>query len=268
MASVDLGATTVLEWDSMPSGDAPSLSIVQPDGTSVAALAAPTGPTTATAPFTPTMPGRHLARWTAFTMDGTTGAHVDVLDVWPLDPLFIIPAQEMVNGLNAHHATPDQLEDMRLFVAAATPVIEDIVGPVVHREFTQKFDGGMYAVVLKYKADAVVGVTELGTALADFVFDDEASIVYAGRQLAPRLFMPGVAAVVVTFTAGYTVIPANIRLATRELVRHWWQIGMQMAGGSVRGQASSDDVFTPSGFAVPRRVMELCTPHEGHGGFA
>ncbi|WP_422934977.1 hypothetical protein [Sinomonas sp. P47F7] len=268
MASIDLGATATLEWGTVPSGGAPSLSIVRPDGTSIATPASTTGPTSATAKFTPSMPGRHLARWTAFAMDGTMGAHVDVLDVWPADPLFIIPVGEMKTGLNADHATAAQLEDMRLFVAAATPVIEDIVGPVVHRQFTQVADGGAHAVVLQHRADAVVSITELGSPLADFVFDEDASIVYAGRQLAPRLFMPGIRAVVVTFTAGYQVIPANIRLAARELVRHWWQIGMQSQGGSVRRGSASDDVFTPSGFAVPRRVMELCAADEGVGGFA
>jgi hypothetical protein len=62
-------------------------------------------------------------------------------------------------------------------------------------------------------------------------------------------------------------VPQNVRLATRELVRHHWQIGKQgqRPGG---GGAPSAEAWTPSGFAVPRRVIELCGGNARIDGFA
>lgn len=266
MSAVDLGGTAELHWTAVPAGGTPAVTVTRPDGTPQSASAPVlVSGTEYKASFTPTMAGRHLVKWTSSVV---VDAYTDVLDVWPADPLFIIPLGSALSALNARgRMAAEDAEDLRLYVAAATPVIEDIVGPVVYRQFTQVADGGKWAIPLNHRATEVLSVSEIDSVITEFVYDDEAGILYAGRRYALRKFMPGVKSVTITYKAGYQVIPANIQLAARELVRHWWQLGKQAAGGRSTGM-TADETFTPSGFAVPRRVVELCTPHETVGGFA
>lgn len=262
MGAVDLGAAVELAWTDAPADSTPALSVVRPDGSTVAVTVLTlVSPSTYKAMFTPTMAGRHVVRWLA---TGTTpGAHTDLLDVWPADPRFIISLEDGRQALNAKTATDVQLEDLRLYIAAATPVIEDIVGTVVAGVESFVTSGGRSAVVPPVPTESILSVTLEGAPVSSYFL--EYGVLYAGTRAAPSCF--GYGDLEVRYAVGSAVIPPNVRLATRELVRHWWQIGKQATGG-IRGAGPSDEAFTPSGFAVPRRVIELCTPHEKIGGFA
>jgi hypothetical protein len=48
-----------------------------------------------------------------------------------------------------------------------------------------------------------------------------------------------------------------VRLAAEEQLRFLWQLGQQ-GNRPGWGDAADDVEFTPSGFAVPKRVIELC----------
>lgn len=257
MATVDFGAQVKLEWLDLPPGSTASLEITQPDGMPLTLT--PTG-TPPTATFTPALAGRHLARWSASSGEVVT----DLVDVWPVDPRFLVSVDDMKNGLNAgNRMTPDDVQDLRLYIAAATPVIEDIVGPVLLQSRELTTTGGRPSVALPTFAAAVVeSVSVNGQTLSDDQWFSEHGVVYP----AAAIFAPG--QVVIGYTTGSGLIPPNVRLGARELIRHWWQIGKQSIGGAVRGQEYQADAFTPSGFAVPRRVIELCAPHQQVGGFA
>lgn len=267
MGSVDLGTVVEVAWDTVPEGGAPALSLVRPDGSTqiVPTVTMLTG-TSFKASFSASMAGRWQIRWIS---TGAVAAYTDVLDVWPADPRFIISLDDARNALNIRAGLADAstMDDLRLYVAAATPVIEDITGPIVSGIFTQVADGGHWAITLNDIPSEILSVTELDVPLTDYVADLQAGIIYAGRRYALRQFMPGFNSVVIQYRAGSAVIPPNIRLAARELIRHWWQIGKQARdGGSSFSQTG--DAFTPSGYAVPRRVIELCAAHERLGGFA
>lgn len=266
MATVDLGAAVTVAWSTAPGGGTYALSTTAPDG-STGPAPTPSG-TPPSAAFTPTMAGRWLVRWTSTT---PAGAYTDIVDVWPTDPLFIISLDDAKNAVQISAAmTPANLDDLRLYIAACTPVIEDIVGAVVQRTVTQLSDGNQWAISLWEKPVTILSVTEGGGSSTilpgDYIVDYNAGIISAGRTYAPRRFMPGFNSVVITYTAGMQIIPPNIRLATRELLRHTWQLGHQTNRNSNMPQAA--DAWTPSGFAVPRRVIELCQPHSRVGGFA
>lgn len=272
MAAVDLGAAVTLTWATAPAGSTVAISITAPDGTPAAAPAVSGSPAVAgTAPsvvFVPAMPGRYLIRWT--TSAGSSGAYTDILDVWPSDPRFIISLDDAKNALNmTANVTPAQLEDLRLYIAAVTPVIEDIVGPIVPGVFTQTADGGGWAVVLYNKPTQIVSVSELGTVIDPTAYfpDYEAGIVYAGRPQATRRFMPGYQAISITYKAGAQLVPPQVRLAARELLRHWWQLGKQGQGGAGNGFGQGE-TYTPNGYAVPYRVVQLCGKLSKLGGFA
>lgn len=267
MASVDLGAAVQVTWSTVPAGATATISLIRPDGTTFSAPTVTQGPP-ATASFTPDMAGRWLVRWVS---TGAVAAYTDIVDVWPADPRFIISVDDASNALGWTTAgvTPANREDLRLYIAAATPVIEDIVGTMVPKTIVQVANGNSWAVALWENPISVTSVTEAGgSPVTDYVVDYQAGIIYAGRVYAPRRFFPGPQSVVITYMAGAQVIPPNVRLATRELVRHWWQIGKQGLR-SMNGQMPiTADAWTPSGFAVPRRVIELCAASERTGGFA
>ncbi|MFE4469550.1 hypothetical protein ACFRFH_12115 [Leifsonia sp. NPDC056824] len=161
----------------------------------------------------------------------------------------------------------DRDADLTTFIQAATPVIEDLIGPVIAANKTLAFDGGTYSIVLPDRANAIVSVTEAGNLLTagSYFFDPVGSIVYGGNMIYPRLFYPGRLAIVITYSVGYGTVPVTIQLAARELVRFWWQQGM-----NAQRPAYSDAVETaaPMGFAVPKRVVEMLTPYMGTVGFA
>ncbi len=267
MASVDLGAAVTVTWSTAPTGGTAAIAITRPDGTTFNAPTVNQGPP-ATATYTPDMPGRWLIRWTS---TGTVAAYTDIVDVWPADPRFIISLDDAKNALKwpATGPTASNAEDLRLYVAAATPVIEDIVGTMAPKTITQVANGFVFAIALWEQPISILSITEGGgIPVTDYVVDYQASLVTAGRIYAPRRFMPGFQSVTITYTAGAAVIPPNVRLATRELVRHWWQIGQQGLRSMNGAMPITADAWTPSGFAVPRRVIELCSASERTGGFA
>lgn len=264
MASIDLGAQASVKWATAPPAGPYALAVTRPDGLLLDPAPEPTGSGAAVAAaFVPTMAGRHLLSW---SVDGEA-AYTDVLDVWPTDPGFLIPLGEAVTGLQLPaNVDPAKIADLRLYLAAATPVIEDITGPMLAATKTYTAWGGDSSVMLPHLPNQILGVTIDGVAVPYYP-DIASGIVYAGNGYALQPF--GAGELVITYRIGTQVIPPNVRLAARELVRFWWQGGMQgSGGGNVRSNRPEADTFTPSGFAVPRRVMELCAPNEQVGGFA
>lgn len=268
MSTIDLGAPVKIVWTGAPQGGTITVAATRPDGTTLSPAPTVSAQPPITATFTPDMAGRWLIRWTSTS---PVGSYSDIVNVWPLDPKFLISLDDAKAGLNMVTTDQSQLDDLRLYVAAATPVIEDIVGPIVVRTVVQRVDGGRGSVTLWEKPLAITSVVENGVTLtgSDYWLDDHAAIVYGGSQTAARKFASGYGGLVITYTTGVTQIPDNVRLATRELVRHWWQLGKQPFRGSPVNTTAHMDVWTPSGFAVPRRVMELCqSSRQMLGGFA
>jgi hypothetical protein len=152
--------------------------------------------------------------------------------------------------------------DLIAYIQAATTVIEDLVGPVLQVTKTVTFDGGVTGIVLPDKVSSITSVSEAGNVLpnTNWFFDPIANIVYGGNFIYPRPFYPGRLAVSITYVTGYATIPPTLQLATRELVRFWWQ-----QGNAAQRPAYSDAVeaTAPQGFAVPKRVIELCNAFRG-----
>jgi len=142
-------------------------------------------------------------------------------------------------------------------------MIELLAGPVLLTSKTHRADGGRYAYNLPALPVTVTQVTVSGVVQdpSAYVVDEEAGIVYGWFAAALPL------SVEITYTAGGTVVPANLILATRELVRHLWRSGRQ-SGNPGAMDAAADAVATPFGFAVPRKVMELCSATPSAPGFA
>lgn len=172
--------------------------------------------------------------------------------------------------------TTDTSHDTEIsgFVDAATPVIEDIVGAVLQATFDELYDGGRPSIVLRH--NPVISITSLTeysgvtpTVLTvaatpdlvvpgSYVLDPDGILYRAGTGY----FTPGRSNVRVVYVAGRAAVPANIRLATLELVRHLYQSTQQGGRPSFNGGATDDMPWAPSAFAVPTRVIELLAPHK------
>jgi hypothetical protein len=269
-----VGAVTPLSWSPGGAGAA-ALDVRLPDGTPVAPAPTVTGAAGVyTADLATTQAGRHLLTWSR-----AGELFADVLDVWPVDPRYLISIDDALDACRfAKPAARDAARDqMPLYVAAATPVIEDMTGPLITTERTKLADGGTSAILLPAAPAQVVSVTVSGVLLpaASYVVDEAAGIVYAAESVYAYLaagygyglFTPGRLNVVIVYTVGSPVLAPNLRLAVREEVAYLWSMGQQQPRQGTSG-APDATVFTPSGFAVPRRVSELCAAHPRVAGFA
>lgn len=181
----------------------------------------------------------------------------------------LVTVAEVKKSLRIADATTTWDDDLADYVTAATPVIEDVTGPMVTGSRSLTFDGGVAAVLLPATVQSVTSVTENGDEITDWTPNLASGIVYGGQRLAPRWFFPGRQNIVVTYTAGAyattAAVPKNVKLAARELVRHWWQQGQQGQRPSMGDQPTAE---TPSGFAVPHRVLQLLKSTPAMPGFA
>ena len=272
MSTYELGQTLVftvqivddLGVDADLGGGNPTCTVTRPDGTTTTATV--TKPSTGL--YWGSLAGSNQAgRWRGtFTGTGTNSGKLpvtDVIDVWPADPRLIIGLADARAELN--HRTDINDDELRLYIAATTPVIEEIVGRVLTASLTETFNGGKTAVLLSERATAITSVTVDGVASTDYIADLDSGIVYAGSSSAPRCFAYGRQNIVVTYTTGGSSIDPNIVLAARVVVAHLYQNGQQG-----RRKNQPDTTVLPSGFAVPTRAIELCEPsaHRRMPGFA
>jgi len=254
--TVIVGALASVSWSPVGS-DAATLAVRLPDGTTltpaptVAAAASPY-----TASFTTTQPGRHLLTWSR-----SADRQVDIFDVWPADPRYLISLDDAAAAIGTMPVADKA--DLPLYVAAATYMIELLAGPVLLTSKTYRADGGRGSYALPALPVTVTQVKVSGVVQDPSVYfvDEAAGIVYGWFLAAVPL------AVEISYTAGGTVVAANLVLATRELVKHLWTSGRQ-SGRPGQIDAATDTVPTRFGFAVPHRVEEFCSATPSAPGFA
>jgi hypothetical protein len=161
---------------------------------------------------------------------------------------------------------------LQMYVDAVTPVLEDIVGPIDIKTFTETIPGRADSsgrAVLTLSRTPVVTVTSIVAQrqgmyepdLTNLVIDSETGVLLMGNWFS--WFGP----ITVTYTAGRANPPANLKLAALELLRFWWQVGQQ-GNRPGFGDAADSTEWAGASYAVPRRVMELCAPNRKPPGIA
>lgn len=196
---------------------------------------------------------------------------------WAIDPswapaLFTrTEAQAVLRKVNAFGATDGAMVDF--YSAAVVPVIDDIVGATSIRACTQviypRVDlSGVARIQLE--RTPVVAVQSITAQQAGVFVPDVAADVVDGPNgiVAMSNYVPFYGQLVIGYTAGYAVVPPNIKLAALEEFRFLWQVGQQGMRPGFGTDTNEDIVYTPSGYAVPRRVMELLGPHDKPAGIA
>lgn len=231
----------------------------KPDGTSTSATVSRTslgnyqGSKSAT-----DQAGRWLLTLTATGANSGDFPRTEVVDVWPADPRFIISLSDLRDELNLPPTVDVNDDELRLYLAATTPVVEEIVGRVLSATVTETFDGGKTAVLLSERATSVTSVTVNGVATSNYVANLASGIVYAGSTSSPSCFTPGRQNVVVTYVAGGTAVEPNVILAARIIAAHQYQVGQQARTG--RGRPIDETTILGSGYAVPTRALQLLGP--------
>lgn len=242
-----------------PGGAAATLTVTLPGGSILdPELVVTATPEEFTATLDTTQPGRHLLSWYVPAEDQF---FTDVVDVWPSDPRYLVSIADALAQVSGSNVPTETKAAMPLYVATATYVIERLAGPVLLATRTKVYDGRRNLLLPATNA-VVTSITMDGSVLdpSSYTVDDEAGIIYGS-------FGSERQSVTVAYQVGGSTVPANIQLAALELVRHLWQSSRQ-SGRPGAMNAAADTVSTPFGFAVPKRVVELCESTTSAPGFA
>lgn len=254
---LEVGATAQVRIAVTDSTGAPSdagtvtCDVTAPDGSSLTGDVIPGATGSYSATFVASMAGRYLVRWSA-TRSDLGFPYSDSVDVWPADPRMIIGLSEARAALNLPSSVTVNDDEIRLHIVAATPIIEDLAGPVLRDSRTYRTTADYDAILLPEYAETVTSVVEDGVTVdPSGYWLDDAGIVWrvAGAWTSTR------GGVTVTYTVGDSTPDASVIVATRELVSYLYQSSQQ--GRRPSFGANDAGTFTPSGFAVPRRVVEL-----------
>lgn len=271
----DLGKTVRLTAQCRDAGGtlttaaAAVLTITQPDGTAVT----PAVPVPATAgqysvDWLPTQPGLHQVRWVFTT---PADAYTDVADVRTAAPPAMISLADAKRQVNIPADVTRDDDEVREWAVSATRAVENFVGPVVQRTVTAIVTGGSTALVLP--TTPVIAVTAIepvttvqqSVDVAVLAADPDTGVVDRTDGLA---FPPG--RYRMTYTAGRTVITANISKAAALIFQHLWRT---QRGGSRAGTGGGDDYSVTEpipglGYAIPNRALQLLQADNEAGGFA
>ncbi|MGZ6788378.1 MAG: hypothetical protein ACXVGQ_00340 [Mycobacteriaceae bacterium] len=274
---IDLGDPVVLTFTVTDTSGAPAnatsavVTVTLPDGST--STPAVTNPQTGTykATYVTTQAGHHKVSCVATGTNASSQS--DVFEVAPLDPGLILGLSQARTAIGQAAATVKD-EDLRLYITAAAPIMEDLIGPITSRTCDEWHDGGVMQVKTLYAP--LLSVTTVVESYGNFTrtlsaqpldgagFDAYGYTVDLTTGLIARrasgqiaAFPPGRQNVHVVYKAGRTTLAGNHLLAARRLIRHLYQ-SEQQGGRNNMSTPEAPTGYTPSGYAVPRAVIELC----------
>ena len=206
-----------------------TINITLPDGTAATPLTIGAGISrlslgTYQGLYSPLQAGRHP--FSGVTTGPTTALLPDVFNVVAATDAPVTSLADARSWLGIE--VPDHDAKVRYALAKATEVAEEWTGRTFRRTVitSEVHDGGRRTVKL-FAAPvlSVTSVSELGAALSstdgvDWTLDPNTGLLYRGSQYGNARWATGVRAVVVSYVAGYTVIPDRFLGGVEELTRH------------------------------------------------
>lgn len=260
---IDLGDTVTLTYPSKPANPATVvLTIGQPDGTTAGPFDALSGTWT----FTPAQVGRHTVLWAS---SGPADAYSDTFDVADSTPGIISLADAKAH-LRVQNSTND--EELRLFIASTTALIEHEVGPIVPSTHSEVVDAADTIVLSKapvlelLTVAPTMPVLDFTVSAAQYVLEGPSGILrrlpFVGGPLdwstnwtIDPIFRPY--KLTVTYRAGRPTVPAALQTAARIVLTNLWE-SRQLAGPR---PASNDDEQIFDRQVIPARAVELMAPY-------
>ncbi len=229
-----------------------------PDGTS--ATPTITNPSTGKYAYnyTPAQAGHYGERITG-VVGGLTVVYTDSFNVQESAPPLILSLDEARDFLNFLTTETVNDEELRGFIEAATPIIERVTGPVVRRTVTATI----------YPGDGFppLPVTPVLSLTSGALIRDGSAVSLTGMVVENGCLRSGTYGALpyepwtLTYVAGRTIIPANIREATGEVVKNLWS-SQRGAGGRRAGQEGAPP------FMLSYRAADGLRPNEQLRGFA
>lgn len=206
--------------------------------------------------YEPSLVGNYGVYWV------TTGVNAGTLeDAFNVEDLTIPPPVSLSEVKDHLNLAPERLQsddELRTFINAATSAIEARVGPLTRRTITEVHNGGVSGILLRQPpALSITSVTENGSTVTGFSLSPGGGVLTKTNGYSRSAWVDGYGNVTVSYVAGRTYIPADIRQAVLELIRHLWttQRGQQ-------GQRRQDEFVVGQGYSLPNRVLELIAPYE------
>ncbi len=251
-----------------------TVTVTLPDLTTVTPVVTNGAVGTYTASYPTTLPGHHEVNWVATGLNAC--AFEDAFDVAiPAELIISLADARAALGKVAGDTVKD--EDLRSYILAATPIMENLVGPILTQSQDQWYDGGSPIIMLTHvPVVSVASVTETfganvirtlifqpldGITPVDafgYTIDLKSGALIRRVSGVAAPFAAGRRNVHVTYLAG-RVLTGNLLLAARLLVRQLWLISGQQGLRPAMGSPGSTP-SAPVGFAVPNAVIELCQP--------
>lgn len=271
---VDLAFTVRDSAGNLVDADAtPVLTITLPDATSATPVVAHDGTGVYSARYVPGQAGRYGVRWVA--TGSNPAAYTDVFNVSSNAPRLIISLEDARTELGLPAGSTATDDKIRSHILAATPVMEDLVGPILPRTCDEWYDGGSPTVrLLQAPIISVTSVSESygnfsrtlteqplsGSSFDTYGYTVDTTDGILQRRFSGTLgeFVMGRRNVHVVYVAGRTVVRDNILDATRALVKYYAQKSQTINRPDMGAADGVATTTTPSGFAVPRLVVDLC----------
>lgn len=177
------------------------------------------------------------------------------------------------------------------FIYACEDVIRAECGDIMPRHYDEYYDGGNYVLYLRHRPILSIENVEEGWGWLNHELDYQqvntvpAGNVYAYSIDAPEAgaisrrsagnvvipFVPGMKNIRVIYTAGRQTIPGTIRLASLELIAHWFQSSQLRSVAANAGEQAYDAVegerysrapdAAGLNYGVPYRILELLKPY-------
>lgn len=168
----------------------------------------------------------------------------------------VLTLSEAKSHLNISSATYDG--ELQAMIDAAEAVIVERVGPLGPVEITSRVTGTRSLVLPVYPVLSLTSVadsSEIAVDLDTLDVDLITGVVTSSGTL-------GCLPYSVTYMAGRASLPANLRLAVLELVRHFWdtQRGPSRRPGSTASDSASNTV-PGAAYLLPFRVEQLLAPY-------
>lgn len=167
------------------------------------------------------------------------------------------------------------------YIDAATVIVEEIGDIALSRSVAETYDGGGTTIVLlqtpiisissviEYVGTIAYTLTQtanpsLATGPYCYQVDLASGLLVRLATGVVSRFPAGRRNVFASYTAGQALPPANVVLALKELVAHWWRWGQQGNRPEFTDGAVDDmSMVSSSGYAIPNRVVELLRPLPG-----
>jgi len=223
--------------------------------------------------YTIAQAGQHLVN-----MTGTVGAYPiaesDVFNAVTANPGQIVSLADARLAVGLPSGNTSQDEALRTVILGATPIMEDLIGPIIATTRTGTYDGGNPQIALVHapilSITSVIesyGVTYQRTLTLQDPFSAGGADAFGYTvDLGSGILTRRAAGVAISFAAGVRniqviyvsgrVLAGNQILAARRLIRHLWQTEQQGFRPAF-GAPDTSMANTPSGFAVPRAVIEI-----------